>query len=196
MLVFNVITEKGDMLQMDLIHLNDKEKDFYQNEMIEILTASDNDFVPPLSKRRSTLDKFFFVSEKGSVALYFEEMKKQEIICAIDNGKILGFVSYRLDYAPDEIDLDKPNIYVSTLVLSESARGKGLTKIIYSHLFYDMYPNRSIFTRTWSTNAAHTKILMNFGFSEIYRKKNDRGDGIDTVYYKKEKSKKLVGVCL
>ena len=56
---------------------------------------------------------------------------------------------------------------------------------MYAHLFDDIFPDRSIFTRTWSTNAAHIKILDKFNFEIIKCIENDRGDGIDTVYFAK-----------
>ena len=52
----------------------------------------------------------------------------------------------------------------------------------YSYLF-EKYSDRPIFTRTWSTNLAHIKILEKFGFSEHLRIKNHRGENIDTVYF-------------
>jgi len=81
-----------------------------------------------------------------------------------------------------------PNIYLSTLILSTESRGKGVTKKLYAHLFNELYPDKSIFTRTWSTNLAHIKILDYFSFEEIARLENDRGNGIDTVYFAKRKA--------
>ena len=182
---------------MHLKVLDCKDKNRYSSDIKEILRASDKDFVPPLSSRKSTLDKTFsnLSQTADGIEFYFKEMAKQEVLAAIEDGKIIGFVSYILDFSNEYIsESDLPNIYVSTLVLSEQARGKGLTKKIYSHLFFDLYPERTVFTRTWSTNLAHTKILFNFGFLELYRKENDRGAGIDTVYYRKEKSRDLITV--
>ena len=181
---------------MQIKELTFFEKELYADSIKALLKESDNDFLPPLSKRGSTLDKSFSQSlNKNGILSYFEEMQKQEILGAFEEENLIGFVSYRLNFTSDIITEENlPNIYVSTLVLSKSARGRGLTKVMYSHLFNELYADRSVFTRTWSTNAAHTKILSGFGFSELYRKKNDRGDGIDTVYYKKEKSKEPIGV--
>ena len=168
--------------------LDAREKEIYAKEIVDLLTESDNDFVPPLSKRSSPLDKSFGASNgENGILSYFEEMKRQEILAVFEGKEMLGFVSYRHDFTSDIITKEElPNIYVSTLVLKKSARGRGLTKIIYSHMFSELYADRRIFTRTWSTNLAHTKILSGFGFSEIFRKENDRGIGIDTVYYCKK----------
>ena len=79
---------------------------------------------------------------------------------------------------------DLPNIYISTLLVSPEGRGKGLTSKMYEILFAE-YENANIFTRTWSTNEAHIKILSKFGFEAMLILKNDRGNGIDTIYFKK-----------
>lgn len=47
----------------------------------------------------------------------------------------------------------------------------------------DLFPGRSIFTRTWATNAAHFRVLEKLGFSQCARLKNHRGEGMDTVYF-------------
>ena len=153
-----------------------------------MLVRSDREFVPPLSERSSTLDKNLKASGVGGgIDSYYREMNSQHIMVAILDGEILGFVSYRENYVCDYISDGKlPNIYVSTLILKPEARGKNLTKLMYAHLFDTVYPDRNVFTRTWSQNFAHTKILSDLSFSEIERIKNDRGEGIDTVYYMRE----------
>ena len=57
---------------------------------------------------------------------------------------------------------------------------------MYNHLFFELYGGSNVFTRTWSTNYAHTKILDFFGFEEMARLVGDRGNGIDTVYFSKK----------
>lgn len=176
---------------MDFRILSEADKVIFEKEIIAMLTESDKDFVPPLSARASTLDKSFSSAGENAdgVYSYFSEMKKQKILSAFDNGDFIGFVSYRENFVSDEISEEElPNIYVSTLVLSKKARGKGVTKKMYFHLFDELYRESNVFTRTWSTNFAHSKILSDFGFFEILRKKDDRGVGIDTVYYKRQKS--------
>ncbi len=83
---------------------------------------------------------------------------------------LLGFVSYKENYLPEHYGMAKmPNIYISTLISAPEARGRGLTKTLYRHLFYERFPDRSVYTRTWSQNAAHIKILNGFGFQEVCR---------------------------
>lgn len=40
--------------------------------------------------------------------------------------------------------------------------------------------------RTWSTNGAQEHILDKLGYSLVRRLKDDRGEGIDTVYFVKK----------
>ena len=53
-------------------------------------------------------------------------------------------------------------------------------------------PDRSRFigTRTWSTNAAQMHIFPKRGWKAVCVKKNDRGEGIDTVYFVHEKEER------
>ena len=166
--------------------LSKDDKIIYKNEILEMMRVSDKDFVPPLSARNSTLQKDLtsFKSSTDGIVKYYAEMERQEILGVFDDDNLIGFVSFRIDYVCDVIDdSSKPNIYLSTLILKPETRGRGITRLLYDYLFNTLYPTRSIFTRTWSTNIAHTKILFGFGFSELSRKINDRGEGIDTVYY-------------
>lgn len=176
---------------MEIKLLCELEKSAFSDDIIGIMKESDNDFVPPISKRVGTTQMNFSSSEElDGIEKYFLEMKNQEILAAIEGGALVGFVSFKENYVCDAISKQSlPNIYVSTLMIAKSARGNGLSAKMYSVLFEHLYSHCNVFTRTWSTNFAHTKILTRFGFSEILRKQNDRGDGIDTVYYKKEKSR-------
>ena len=171
---------------MQFIISSNKEKVKYKNDIIEMLKQSDKDFIPPLSARSSTTqsDLTSTTSTKQGLLNYYKEMNEQQILGAFDGQELVGFVSFKVDYVSKEIEESTiPNIYLSTLVLTPEARGKSLTYHMYDHLFNVLYPTSNIHTRTWSTNAPHIKILSKFDFVEFIRKKNDRGEGIDTVYF-------------
>lgn len=172
---------------MEFVLLNQEQKEIYSRRILELMTLSDKDFVPPLSARTSTLQKKLDISDiSGDVTPYFNEMIKQNILAFIEDGVFLGFVSFKENYVNEIIDNETlPNIYLSTLVMDKEARGKHLTQRAYEYLFNSLYPKHNIFTRTWATNIAHTKILEKFCFKEFYRIKNDRGNNIDTVYFNK-----------
>ncbi|MBO5452516.1 MAG: GNAT family N-acetyltransferase [Clostridia bacterium] len=159
--------------------------DKYSEEILNMLTNADNEFVPPLSSRSSTTQKGFEEQVKGDgIKLYFEEMKKQKFVIAVENDKVLGFVCYKENLINDYVK-NTPNIYISTLIVSPSSRGKGMTKRMYEALF-EKYKSSYVYTRTWSTNLAHIGILGKFGFETVMVLKNHRGNGIDTVCFEKK----------
>ena len=171
---------------MEFCALNEIQKEQYREKMLEILNRNDKAFVPPLSQRTGTTQAAFCgdVNPAG-VADYLDQMLTQQIVGVFLEGELAGFVSYIENRVTDVFDI-LPNLYISTLVLQPETRGKGITKKLYHHLFNELYPTCSIYTRTWSTNIAHIKILQSFGFAELKRIPNDRGEGIDTVYYCKK----------
>jgi hypothetical protein len=75
--------------------------------------------------------------------------------------------------------------YFETVADCGYARGKGLMKGFYQ-VMIDLFPNCSIYTRTWHTNISHLKVLDKLGFSLLIRLPDHRGPGMDTVYYCKE----------
>ena len=164
-------------------------KQKYRDEMLQMLVSSDQEFVPPLSSRASTTQADLsgtVVCEKG-VLPYFEQMCSQRILGAFEGDALVGIVSFKEDYVGEHIpEEEKPNIYISTLLLKPETRGKGLTAHMYAFLFETCYPRCKVFTRTWSTNAAHIRILEKFGFQQICCLENDRGAGIHTVYFRRD----------
>ena len=168
--------------------LTESQKQQYKADLLEILTQNDTAFVPPLSSRTGTTQTAFEnKTNPAGVVDYLNQMLTQQILGVFLEKKLVGFVSYMEDRITPEFSM-LPNLYISTLVLQPETRGMGITKKLYEHLFYELYPESSIYTRTWSTNIAHIKILQSFGFAELKRIPNDRGMGIDTVYYAKQRT--------
>lgn len=175
------------MLTYKLLKKEEQEK--YFDQIFEMMLEGDKDFIPPLSARSSTTQKNL-TSNKGSIEglkSYFEEMKSQRFMVCVDEDVLVCFVSFKENFTNDKIhDKDLPNIYLSTLIMRPQYRGKKVTQTLYEKLF-DIYADASIFTRTWSTNIPHIKILSKFNFQSIATLKNDRGKGIDTVYFAKRR---------
>lgn len=174
---------------MDYKLLSKSEETVFYDQIFEMMQESDKDFVPPLSSRSSTTQKDFSF-RKGSLEglkSYFEEMKNQRFMVCTDGDILVSFVSFKENFTNDKItDEDLPNIYLSTLIMRPEYRGHGVTQKIYNELF-KIYNDANIFTRTWSTNAAHIKILSKFNFEVLNTIKDDRGEGIDTIYFIKRK---------
>ncbi len=159
----------------------------YREQILEMMYEADNDFVPPMSARFSPFqtDLSGKPSAADGIVAYYNSMVNESMLCAIEDGRIIGFVTYVENMKNKVFEGILPNLYICTLIVRPEARGRGLTYKMYDHLFDVVYPYHSLFTRTWSTNFAHSSILKKYGFSEIHRIENDRGDNIDTVYFGK-----------
>ncbi len=177
---------------MELILLNEEQKKIYKDDILELMKICDKDFVPPMSQRFSPFQTDLKPSSEdveNGILRYFNSMMKETVLCVIEDGQLLGFVTYveNIKYSTVITEKDSPNIYICTLIVNPKARGKGLTYVMYNYLFNEKFADRHLFTRTWSTNMAHISILKRYGFEEIHRIENDRGEGIDTVYFGKRR---------
>ena len=160
-----------------------------QEELVyQICVKADTDFVPPLSARTDTIQKFRDipnVPNSNGPKIFFEEIKKEQFIFIINNGRIEGFMSFIKDYemhAGDEIIICD---YITTIIIDSRNRNKGYTKKMYDMILNER-KDRTIGTRTWSTNHSHLHILDKLGFKLVHTDKDDRGVNIDSVYYVKQ----------
>ena len=118
--------------------LSQTEQEIYYDQILEMLYEADGEFVPPLSTRTSTTQLDLSSGPVGSdgILLYFNEMKKQRFMAAVEDGQLLGFVSYKENYMSDQMpEIQTPNIYISTLIVKPEARGRRLTQTMYESLF-------------------------------------------------------------
>ena len=189
LLIFTIkINEKKGRIFLKIYELSNLQDDGVSAQILQILTRCNNEFVPPLDTRNSTMQSDFSkLSELDNNIpyAYFELVKEQNALIVGEDGIVAGFISFRKDVVTETIPSEYlPNIYISTVITDTNFRRQGITKRMYEKLF-EKYSARNIFTRTWSTNLAHTRLLESYGFAEYKRIENDRGDGIDTVYYLK-----------
>lgn len=152
-----------------------------------ILVQADYEFVPPLSKRESTTQKNFVTTKsKGEDGIkeYFDALMHQSFLLVEKDSEVVAFMSYICNHRL-EIGKEKEIVvnYVSTIIVDKAHRSNGLTQLLYQKLFET--EEGRVATRTWSTNAAHLRILEKLGFEKVRTMENDRGNGIDTVYYVK-----------
>ena len=175
---------------MDFILLTEAQKDLYRDEIIGMIAACDHEFVPPLSQRHGPTQTDFSgaIQTNDNLPAYFEDMRKNDILAALEGEELLGFVAFKRDMTNQFLTADTlPNLYVAVLLVKPSARGQHLTSKMYEYLFNELYPATNLYTRTWSTNRAHAAILGKFGLEVVIRIENDRGKGIDTVYFGKKR---------
>lgn len=157
------------------------------DNILDLLTLCNNDFVPPLSSRNSTTQNMLGSSDANSAIpyAYFGNIRRQPAFVMMERGRVIGFLSFLEDYVSPKIPPElTPNVYVTTVIVHPRYRNRGIAHQLY-HALFSRYAGYHIFTRTWSTNHAHTKILLSRGFHEHCRIENDRGEGIDTVYYRR-----------
>lgn len=156
-----------------------------------LLEAYGEDFVPPLSQRHSTCQQGLRggdgPSDQGPRA-YFEEMKRQRFLLAVEGEETAGFLTFRYDYVPEILSAQGGEgvlgLYITTIIVAAPYRRQGLAREFYRRLMA-LYPQRRrlISTRTWSGNINHISLLQKLSFSGPVRIPDDRGPGIDTVYY-------------
>lgn len=168
-------------------HLTDPH---WQAELWRLLSAHDNDFVPPLSQREDTCQQALTggAAEDGP-RTYYHALLEQSFLLAVEDGKLLGFYSFRLNYLPDPIAHLRREalfpVYVTTIVVDGPARRKGLATQFYQMLPTLFPGGLLVTTRTWSGNTSHLHLLEKLGFTLSLRISDDRGPSVDTVYYSK-----------
>lgn len=158
----------------------------YAEDIQSLLVLADKEFIPPLSARGSSTQSDLTNSTAVSDGArdYYNAMSGQPVVVAVENGRCYGFMAFKQDYVCQYYQ-KTPNLYASTCVVHPDARGKGLMQGFYQTMI-DLFPQCSIYTRTWHTNISHLKVLDRLGFSLLVRLPDHRGPGMDTVYFSKD----------
>lgn len=173
------------------------------NDIWEILCLCDHEFVPSLSSRNSTsqtnlLGAADSTAESNNHVIadnmdtkpyaYFRELHNQQFILAEVDSRVIGFLSFKTDYICDTLAEFGPSNYITTVCVKPECRGQGILKRLYDSLENEL-PNvikcRRITTRTWSKNDAQIKTLSKRGYDLLKTLDNDRGLGINTLYFGK-----------
>lgn len=154
----------------------------------KLLCRYDSEFIPPLSAREYTYQSDLTVRSKAKQDpnRYFKILKEQSFLLAQDQGKVIGFMSFRPNYVYEDLSEQVETIYVTTVIVDEEYRGQGITTHLYAELEEIAKQRKQpIMTRTWSTNDSHIRILNKIRMQEVKRIENGRGPGLDTIYYRK-----------
>ena len=183
------IKDQDSNSNLNIIIVN-KLSEEQEKEVWEIVKSADNDFIPSLSSRVDTVQKFKNLKsvpnkkDNNGPIKFFEEIKKESFALIIKNGKIEGFMSFIEDYS---LSLNEGVVicdYITTIIIDKNSRNKGYTQKMYN-IILNQRKDKKIATRTWSKNLSHMHILDRLGFKLVQRDKDDRGVNIDTVYYLK-----------
>ena len=176
---------------MELIYCEKLTQQAHLDGVWRLLRDYDKAFIPPLSNRESTCQKDLHghaVSAPEGPRSYFEQLQKQSFLLAMEQDEVVGFFSFRQGHLPPPLQQLHSDgilpVYITTIIVDQRMRRRGIARSFYD-LLMSLFPEQTmlISTRTWSTNAAHIRILDKFDFRELCRKENDRGPGLDTVYF-------------
>lgn len=159
----------------------------YSQDVKDLLVMADEEFVPPLSGREGTTQQESLDEAiNNAIGDYHQQCMEQSFILSLDGDSVVGFLSFRQGYDQDVLGEYTPSNYVSTIIVHPEHRRKGYAREMYHELLSDIpeearYPY--VTTRTWSTNHSHLNLLKDLGFKNIKTIPDDRGNGLDTVYY-------------
>ena len=176
---------------MELIYCEKLTQQSHLDGVWRLLRDYDKAFIPPLSNRESTCQKDLHghaVSAPEGPRSYFEQLQKQSFLLAVEQDEVVGFFSFRQGHLPPPLQQlhseDTLPVYITTIIVDQRMRRRGIARSFYD-LLMSLFPEQTmlISTRTWSTNNSHISLLEKMGFTGPLRIENDRGPGIDTVYY-------------
>ena len=159
--------------------------------IFDLLCACDQDFVPPLSRRTSSFQKGFDAPlGQDRPYAYFEAMKSQRFAVARDaSGRMVAFLTFRPRYTCPELARFGESNYMTTACVYPEHRGQGLVSRLYDIVEYGLPEEQRtdyVTTRTWSTNAIQVHAFGKRGYGIAAVLKDDRGPGVDTLYYAKK----------
>lgn len=78
-------------------------------------------------------------------------------------------------------------LYITTVIVGKKYRRKGIPTAMYEKLMQE-FPVREFLIRTWSENRGQWAALKKLWFQLLKCIPDDRGKGMDTVYYEKRRS--------
>jgi len=143
------------------------------SEIEWLIEKYEHEFVPPLSQRGSAGGEL----KGGSLEQYLKSLLSSEILIAEKDQKVIACLCYQKRVL---FFTKHPVAYVSTVIVDKPYRRTGVAKALYKEL---ISKEKQVYVRTWSSNHSHIKLLLDLGFKEAYRVKDERGKGEDTIYY-------------
>lgn len=148
-----------------------------------ILISNNNDFVPSLHERiehEGTLEEKidFRINEKLEQGYHY--------ILAVDEfDEVIGFTEMKVCNVNQAFNRPVSSINIGTSAIHKELQGSGIAKLLYTFLddLADDMDVDVVVRNTWSTNARQLKLYCRFGYEEIERIPNFRGEGIDSVKF-------------
>ena len=154
-----------------------------------ILVVVDREFVPPLSARSGTLERCLTQETIwGGPVSYFDQLTHQHVVLARVGNEPAAVMSFIRGYRDGALADWSPSTYVSTTAVLPRFRRRGLGAALNEYVEHrpETIADRYVSRRTWSTNTGNLALLAAAGYSEVLRLPDDRGPGVDTVYFVKD----------
>ncbi|WP_292466515.1 GNAT family N-acetyltransferase [Methanolobus sp.] len=140
----------------------------------------DNDFHPPLSEREGGISERIDVGLDTSKANFFvARLKERDSSDHIDG--IVGMVGYTMNWKSGD------TAYINFLATNPLYRNYGISRNLCLRLEDKLKKQdfKTIYLCTWSSNPAAIYFYEKLGYYAYSVVLDDRGRGINTIYYKK-----------
>lgn len=162
-------------------------RDRERSAIRRLLAEADDSFVPPLTgAARTAVTRSDDEGGQTDLDGYVARCVSRPMVGAFDGEDLVGFSSFHEIASSDALADYVPTNHVSILVVDERYRDRGIATRLYRHLLEALPPalaRSAVSTKTWSTNHAHIAVLERLSFTCAERIPDDRGPGVDTVYY-------------
>lgn len=153
----------------------------YLKEIKEILISNNTSFIPSLFER---IELDGTLEEKVNYRVNKRILEEYHYILATYQNRVVGFTEMKL---ADSLVYNE-NLYainVGTSAIALEHQGKGIAKLLYNHLeeLAVKFGVDVVVRSTWSLNIKQLKLYERFGYKEIARSHNERGEGNDLVKF-------------
>ena len=156
-------------------------------QLLALTRRCDGDFVPPLSWRHRLGQELRDLGPQAgaNVEKYVDSLLElAHLVVLVQDELLVGYCAYYWPWMWRGTE----HVYVSTAVVAPSHRGRGLStrmgRRVVAHALRRRVP---LLAKTWSTNQASMGALARWGrVDKIVR--DERGAGIDTVYWRLDTS--------
>lgn len=164
-----------------------RELQSHKDELWDILTMTDYEFIPPLSDRHPiTLGAMEPAPHQWDLPIeHLEFLLDLHVILGWVGDKVVGFLSFLPDFSHETIRQYPSCVYIDTVAVLPFWRRKGMARELYRVLFSSEVFQRhdDAVMHTWSTNDSHGALVEALGFDEIDRIPDERAQGVDTVVF-------------
>lgn len=175
-----ILCEIVDLKLMNNLQM--KENRGYIEDIEKILVSANDDFVPNLYDR---IEYDGILEEKVSFRISERLKEGYQYILALDKSdKVVGFTE--VQEKVDSVNgVNLTSINVGTSAIRKDFQGKGIAKLLYSYLdnLAILLDVDMVVRSTWSSNFRQLALYERFGYVEIARLENSRGEGIHSLKF-------------